>query len=381
MVSAARVVSRPTTPHMVAALVPPNHSRSFTSKRTCSPSCACVTCTSSRATHSQSSSSSSSGSRRWRHSRSGITTTAIASVVGVAALTLTTVTLAESKHDAKTSSPSSSSSSSSASASASASPPAMSPEEARQKLQELIASERQRLEIEAKDGNAKSQLALGVLLLRDIGTLEGVTWIRRAAATGLPDGRHALAILQLDGIGSTSDQQSGGQGVMKDQSAALASLRTLAAEGHADSQLALSMVFDQGIGVSVDKAASTQWLFRSAESGNPRAQYMAASSLLENNPAEADTTRAMKWMYSAAEQGDPMAQAALGSILLQVATNDDESSRTAVEWLIRAESQGSVTAHYLLGQCVEQGRGGLRKDATVGARMKKEAVQAGYMAQ
>jgi TPR repeat protein len=123
-------------------------------------------------------------------------------------------------------------------------------------------------------------------------------------------------------------------------------------------------------------------LTKSAENGNPRAQYLAATTILEVNTRgtkeeAAEIERALKWMQNAAEQNDPMAQAALGAILLQ---GDDESARVAVDWLRRADAQGSVTAHYLLGQCVEQGRGGLRADQTVGARLKKEAVQAGYMA-
>jgi hypothetical protein len=248
---ARRLVNRPYS--MVATVTPmtvaPRYTRSIASStssndpnscRTLS-SCICVTCMSTR----RLSSSSSQQSRRAK----GIIT--VASVVGVAVLTLTTTALAESKKPDEKRSTAASSSSSTA---------GMSPEEARiAKFQEIIDKERRRLEVEANGGNAKSQLALGVLLLRDVGTLEGVKWIRMAASQGLPDAQHAMAILQLDGLGSPSDQVNGGNGVAKDQSNALATLRRLAGNGHADSQLALAMVFDQGIGVTKDPTASADW--------------------------------------------------------------------------------------------------------------------------
>lgn len=102
-----------------------------------------------------------------------------------------------------------------------------------------------------------------------------------------------------------------------DYTSAVALIRPLAEEGHAQAQYNLGNMYRDGRGVSKDYAETVKWYGKAAEQGFPPAQYNLGLAYEKGDVAPQDSTKAVKWWRKAAEQGFPPAQFNLGLMYAQ----------------------------------------------------------------
>ena len=84
--------------------------------------------------------------------------------------------------------------------------------------------------------------------------------------------RSSLALLVLLAAAACSDPfETGRQAFDRgDYAAALEHWRPLAEEGHADAQVFVGLIYNEGKGVVQDRREAAKWFRRAAEAGHPR---------------------------------------------------------------------------------------------------------------
>ena len=98
-----------------------------------------------------------------------------------------------------------------------------------------------------------------------------------------------------------------------DYVAALEIYETLAANGDAQAQYRLGLMFEQGLGTDVDAQASQQWFERAAQQNSPQALDALATKYRQGSGVIQNFKEALRLYLQAAEQGYPRAQHNLGS--------------------------------------------------------------------
>jgi TPR repeat protein len=73
-------------------------------------------------------------------------------------------------------------------------------------------------------------------------------------------------------------------------------------------------MYDAGQGVAQNYAEAFRWYTRSAEQGEPKAQFNLGAMYEVGHGVVQDTAEAMRWYRKAAAQGDQMAQFRLDSV-------------------------------------------------------------------
>ncbi len=98
-----------------------------------------------------------------------------------------------------------------------------------------------------------------------------------------------------------------------DYTRALEILLPLAEGGHAGAQYYVGRMYEKGEGVDKDPVQTVNWYRRSADGGDPRAQYRLAVGYARGwGTLAKDETQARAWLVKAAEGGHARAQRALG---------------------------------------------------------------------
>jgi TPR repeat protein len=86
----------------------------------------------------------------------------------------------------------------------------------------------------------------------------------------------------------------------------------LAEEGHADAQLNMGIMHDEGQGVEENHRTAVQWFRKAAEQGNAEAQYRLGLMYADGDGVAKDSAEAMEWLKKAAEQRHGRAQFFVG---------------------------------------------------------------------
>ena len=117
----------------------------------------------------------------------------------------------------------------------------------------------------AEEGDAKSQLRLGVAYLKGQGveadSTLAVKWIQRAAEQGYADAQYALGAMY-----------NAGRGALQSFPLAVKWFEKAAQQNHAEAQYSLGMMYRSGQGVPVDKSKAYIWFNLSAAQGHERAR-------------------------------------------------------------------------------------------------------------
>jgi uncharacterized protein len=140
---------------------------------------------------------------------------------------------------------------------------------------------------------------------------------------------------------------------------AIAMLTPLADQGDAVAQTKLGLIYARGEGVPRDEIAALGWLTRAAEQRQTEAQFELGVMYRDGVGTAANGPLAVQWFERAAERGAPHAFNALGEMYLghQGIAQDYTA---ALIWFLRgaqlddAESLYNVGVRYALGQGVEQ---------------------------
>jgi TPR repeat protein len=98
----------------------------------------------------------------------------------------------------------------------------------------------------------------------------------------------------------------------KDYAAALEDFRPLAAQGDADAQFFLGLIYFEGLGVAQQHKEAFKWFHLAADQGGAEAQWYVGIMHANARSVEKNETEAVKWYRLAAAQGFGNAQSFLG---------------------------------------------------------------------
>jgi TPR repeat protein len=146
---------------------------------------------------------------------------------------------------------------------------------------------------------------------------------------------------------------------MHDYPRAVEMLTPLADRGDAVAQTKLGLIYTRGEGVARDDVAALGWLTRAAEQDQSEAQFELGVMYRDGLGTPANGALAMHWFERATERGVPHAFNAIGEMYLghQDVAQDYAA---ALSWLLRgaqldnAESLYNIGVRYALGQGVER---------------------------
>src|SRR5258708_4872363 len=88
----------------------------------------------------------------------------------------------------------------------------------------------------------------------------------------------------------------------------------LAAQGGAEAEFNLGVIYENGQGVAKDERKAFEWYEKAAAQGLAKAQFNLASMYSRGLGVAKDERKAAEWVGKAAAQGDAYAQFVLGSI-------------------------------------------------------------------
>src|SRR5262249_4848505 len=136
--------------------------------------------------------------------------------------------------------------------------------------------------------------------------------------------------------------------------------RFLANEGYAAAQLAVGLMYNDGVGgVAADAAMAGGWFKQAAERGHPEAQRLLGLMYVKGVGVERDSGQALIWLRMSAEQGYALGELALADNLVKDGTDAEAqaANREAATWYQRAAEQGDTGAQAALAALYERGRG------------------------
>ncbi len=136
--------------------------------------------------------------------------------------------------------------------------------------------------------------------------------------------------------------------------------RFLANEDYAAAQLAVGLMYDDGIGgVAADAAMAAGWFKQAAERGHPEAQRLLGLMYVKGAGVERDLAQALIWLRMSAEQGYAAGELALADNLVKddAGAEAQAVNREAATWYQRAAEQGETGAQAALAALYERGRG------------------------
>ena len=142
----------------------------------------------------------------------------------------------------------------------------------------------------------------------------------------------------------------------KDYAEAMRWYRLAAAQGDADAQSSIGVLYENGQGVSQDYAEAMRWFQKAAKQGNAVAQFNIGVLYANGHGVSQDYAEAMRWYQKAAKQGNGIAEANIGGLYRDgngVAMNYQE----AAKWYRRAISHGCAKALWYLDSLQSASRG------------------------
>ena len=98
-----------------------------------------------------------------------------------------------------------------------------------------------------------------------------------------------------------------GQGVEKDEKAAVLWYRKAAEKGFAPAQHSLGQAYEEIMGVWRDEALAVEWYRKAAEQGYGKAQFSLGLMYARGQGVKVDIVQAYKWFHLAALSGEPHA--------------------------------------------------------------------------
>ena len=139
-------------------------------------------------------------------------------------------------------------------------------------------------------------------------------------------------------------------------SAAAEAFQKSADKGNPEAQFNLGLMYLNGQGVAQDYQQALSLLTKLAEQGNARAQVNLARMYAKGKGVVANYGKAIPWFTKAADQGYADAQYSLG-LLYVSGTGTQRDYRLARELLQKAADQNNASAQYQLGLIYFKGKG------------------------
>ncbi|MDH1839384.1 tetratricopeptide repeat protein [Aeromonas caviae] len=213
------------------------------------------------------------------------------------------------------------------------------------RAQDWLNKAAEQYSIIAKQGNARAQFILGWmyenrLIFAANGVEQGLqteAWYLKASEQGYAD-----ALFKLGFIYSQKDYEDEHEQAAVWFSKAAEQYRKYAAQGDADSELKLALMYTGGLGVAQDFGQAVTLYRKQADQGLADGQNRLGVMYLKGLGVKQDAIQAIALFHKAAEQGHAEAQRNLGFIYL--GELDDygvqRDYKLAYTWLLVAEANG-----------------------------------------
>ena len=146
--------------------------------------------------------------------------------------------------------------------------------------------------------------------------------------------------------------------------------------GNPSAQFFLGAAFENGYGVERDFEKAVGWYRKAAEQGHPGAQAFLGWALLNGQGVETNAAEAVAWFRKAAEQGNSEAQLNYGLCLFYGDGVEKDECAAAV-WYRKAAEQGEMSAMYNLGLCFLDGTG-VKRDSDEAVKWFRKAADLGH---
>ena len=216
-------------------------------------------------------------------------------------------------------------------------------------VQQDYAQARRWFEKAAAKDNADAQYWMGYIYAQGHGVKQDYAqarrWWEKAAAQGSAEAQTALdimdmmnAVVQEDALTEEDARQLAKQAA-KGDGRALKALEQTAAQGDADAQIQLGVLYLIGQGVRQDYAQARKWLEKAAAQGHALAQTSLGVLYYYGQGVRQDYAQARRWWEKAAAQGDAMAQFFLGEIYAN-GEGVQQDKWVAKEWFEKACDTG-----------------------------------------
>jgi len=142
----------------------------------------------------------------------------------------------------------------------------------------------------------------------------------------------------------------------RDYALALREFLPLAKGGHAEAQLNVAFMYNQGLGVPVDNVLAAQWYRKAAEQGLAEAQAQLGVVYSQGLGVARNYPEAFKWSAKAAEQGHPQGQFNLGAFYANGLGVPRDYTKAAF-WTRKAAEQGDAASQFNLAVLYAEGLG------------------------
>lgn len=164
---------------------------------------------------------------------------------------------------------------------------------------------------------------------------------RQSAETGDPDAQYRLAEMYQAGVGTPQKADKANKWY-----------RLAADSSHPAAQMQLANRYLQ----DDNDGDAARWYARAAAQGEAQAQFRLGLLYLEGRGVEQDDAQAAKWLNEAAQQGVTAAQNNLGS-LYESGRGVTQDNGEAVRWYNQAAKAGDAYAQNSLGAMYARGKG------------------------
>jgi TPR repeat protein len=218
------------------------------------------------------------------------------------------------------------------------------------------------LVVQANDGDPVAQFKLGEFyrLKNGVGSIAlAGDWFMKAAVQDYAPSQLALALLYLDGMEPHTYGRDARYWLQK-----------AAQNGCQEaSQILAQSSFE-------DETMDDYDLMVAAEEGDPKAQFELGCNLFYGICLHRDPAEGAAWIYKAALAGHAMAQCCHGLSYL-IGDGIEEDYAEGIKWMWLSAAQGTLDAIYYQGLCHYEGRGMIKNDEQAAACLLK-AAQAGH---
>jgi hypothetical protein len=182
------------------------------------------------------------------------------------------------------------------------------------------------LKTDAENGNAKSQVQLGMAYISGIGVAvdeaEAAKWFRQAAEQGNVDGEYFIAELYLTG-----------RGVPVSSNEAVKWMKRAAEAGDPRAQFNVAVMYSQGYTVNKNYNEAAKWMRKAADQGFAAGEFGLGSMYAHGNGVAQNAVEAVKWYRKAGAKGDPEA---LNNLAFLLATSTDKTLKDPEEAIVIA---------------------------------------------
>ncbi|MBQ5544651.1 MAG: sel1 repeat family protein [Clostridia bacterium] len=168
-----------------------------------------------------------------------------------------------------------------------------------------------------------------------------------------------------------------GDGVEKDEKAAVECWKKAALQDFAPAQYKLGVCYTQGVcGLDKNDAMAARYFIEAAEGGIPDAMFNLAIFYGNGIGVAADGAKSMEYLQKAVMRKQPEACYYLGSRLVTKENRTEEETLHGAALLLESAESGYPEAQFIYGMCCHEGRG-VEKDLAEAAGWYRRAAKAG----